>query len=246
MTFCTNCGRPIAPVRESRLNTLPVVDVPAGVPIAAPAAAAAPKKQRPGLWLGGLFGCLGLVGLAGVALIAFGIYAGSRTTGTVANQNADPQNTRSVKDRSGNDAPPEDDRQSAERHLLEIFNDRREAGKFRQVNAKAVPAKDYFPRAAGAAQASYHNGSRYISVSIGKYTDFPPAKEDFDEQFAAIKKKGGKTQILETAADGTIHGVYQHKGNYFAEYCTTSAFCYRLASTDPRALKTFIEDFIKL
>jgi hypothetical protein len=57
---------------------------------------------------------------------------------------------------------------------------------------------------------------------------------------------GGKTQILETAADGTINGVYQSKGNFTAEYCTKSAFCYRMVSKDALALKYFIEHFITL
>lgn len=239
MAFCTNCGQPISIIKELQIKTLPKLDA------AAAAGELGGGKRRWSLWIGGLLGCLGLSALAVAAIIAAGSFAGRIKNTKSPDPSPNPESTAPAPDQSNPALAPADDRKSAETHLLEILGDRREAGQFRQVSATVVPAKEYFPRALGAVQASYHNGSRYVSVSIGKYSDFEPAKKDFEEQFSTISQKGGKTQVLTPPADGTIHGVYQYKNNSYAEYCTKSAFCYRMASADAGALKTFIENFVK-
>lgn len=247
MAFCTNCGRPLPAVRESQVSTAPKLDFPpaAIAPVAPAAPAAAPAAKKSKLWIGGLAGCLGAAGIIVAVLVAAIIYAGNWKSAPRAARPAAPDETETSSNRSANRTPA-GETENAETELLDILRDRREAGRFKQISATAVPAKDYFPGALGAVQASYHNGSRYVSVSIGKFADFELARRNFEEQFDSVRKKGGRAQVLDPAADGTIHGVYQQKGNSYAEYCTKSAFCYRLASADARALKYFIENFITL
>jgi hypothetical protein len=177
--------------------------------------------------------------------------SGARSEVSNANQNVNKSgqvNKENKKETiiSGNEPDVNKSGNDDENELIEILNDRKEAGKFKQLTANTVKVDDFFPLAKAAAQSSYHNGSKYVALSVGKFKNFDDAKQNFDEQFANVKKKGGKTQILATSVDGTINGVHQLKDVFTAEYCTKSSFCYRMASKDPKALKYFIENFITL
>lgn len=242
MVFCTNCGQRIGVSMQAEIPTAPKVQLTNS---AQRPMAAAPPKNNSKLWIGGLLGCLGLFFLGGigiVGLIAVSNFSAVNIANTPANNNSGNPDNRNYP------WPPFVDEKTletgAQNELLDIFNDKKEIGKFRQTVVNAVPKKDYFPFANGAALATYHNGSRYVTVAIGKFKNFEEAKKNFDDQFANTKKNGGKIQVLPVGKDGTINGVYQIKKNYYAEYCTTSAFCYRMVSTDAIALKNFIENFV--
>lgn len=220
--------------------------VPLTDPVQRPMATVPAKNNNTKLWVGGLIGCLGLLFLGGIGVVALIAISGASPGNPANTSNSNkinisntgyptPYSTSSPTDLPLTD--PGDD-------LLDIFNDKKDIGKFRQVSSQIVPVETYFPFAQSAALASYHNGSRYVTVAIGKFDSFENAKKNFDDQFTNTKANGGKTQLLPVGKDGTINGVYQIKKNFYAEYCTTSAFCYRLVSTDAKALETFIKDFV--
>jgi hypothetical protein len=238
MSFCTGCGSVMfsigqagTPTVEKRIE-LPTVDLNVNKP---------KTSVNSMWWIAGLIGCFGIlgIGLLGVLGLAFFSISKSNSNQNLANSPINISNKR-IENSNSNSG------QTEAGDLIEILQERKEVGKFKQLQITAVNPVDYFPYAKHAVQTSYHNGSRYISVSIGKFENFDDAKKNFDEQFANVKKKGGKAQILETAADGTINGVHQVKNFFTAEYCTKSAFCYRMASNNPKALKDFLENFIKL
>jgi hypothetical protein len=248
MSFCTSCGNRIflptqsgIPTVEKNLSNFPTVRQESSV---------TKSSGSSKLWIGGLSGCLGLIILSviGIGLLGIMSFPGAKSEVANINQNAnksgqvnkDKQKEANVADNSEANKSGNDD----EKELIEILKDRKEAGKFKQLEVKTVDVEDFFPYAKAAAQTSYHDGSKYISVAIGKFNNFDDTKKNFDEQFANVKKKGGKSQILETSVDGTINGVYQVKGVFTAEYCTKSAFCYRMVSKDPKSLKYFIENFV--
>jgi hypothetical protein len=255
MNFCTSCGSKIVLVAQSSIPTIENLAV--GQQKFQQQNLPAKSKSSSKLWIFGLLGCFGLLGI-GVIGVAFVVVVSQSDFGNKVsnnNQNANKsvllanKNTNKIISLDNSKSVVEEETKTIKsdgNDLLDIFNDRKEVGKFKQLSANIVEVNDFFPVAQDAAQASYHNGSRYVAVSIGKFENFDDAKKNFNEQFANVKKKGGRTQILETAADGTINGVYQVKGIFTAEYCTKSAFCYRMASKDPKALKSFIEKFITL
>ncbi len=246
MSFCTNCGKAIFQTAQSNvptvekiseLNTVEAVRKNSGT-----------KKTNSKFWIVGLLGCLGLIvfGVIGIGLLGMASYF--NTNNEIADKNKSNQNNNrketNFDNNSNADTNKKSDSEEDEKELIDILNDRKEAGRFKQLETKTVDVKDFFPYAKAAAQTSYHDGSKYISVAIGKFNNFDDTKKNFDEQFANVKKKGGKSQILETSVDGTINGVYQVKDVFSAEYCTKSAFCYRMVSKDPKSLTYFIKNFI--
>lgn len=238
MKFCLSCGNEIFSEAQSTIPTVENIQIPQQNNLAATG------RSGSKYWIVGLLGCLGVLGLGIIGIILLAAISSSNIGKNVAT------NSQNVANNSNTPSTPEVKTNKSDseigNELLEILKDRPEAGKFKQLTANLVNKNDYFPLAKAAAQATYHNGSRYVAVSIGKFENFDDAKKNFDEQFANVKKRGGKTQILETSADGTINGVHQFKGTFSAEYCTKSAFCYRMASKDALALKNFIEKFITL
>ncbi len=241
MNFCTSCGNEVVRPAQSSIPTIqktladfPTVDQ------------SDPQKKGNSsskFWIIGLLLCAGLIGVSvvGVALILVISNAGGLTN---QNVNISNNNKRIVENNSNTPANKIIENNDAGAELFDILSDRKEVGKFTQLTRSIVDVNEFFPHAKAAAQASYHNGSRYVALSIGKFENFDDAKKNFDEQFANVKKKGGKTQILPVAADGTINGVFQVKGVFTAEYCTKSAFCYRMASKDAKSLKAFLESFV--
>ncbi len=253
MTFCTSCGKQIGFAPQSSIPTVQnVVVEPQKFQIQQPVAK---KSSSSKYWVGGLLGCFGLMILAVVGIVLAVSFSISKSPNNTANsaQNANKPDLSANKKTSetkssGNSKTESVANQSDdyENDVIRVFQDRKEAGNFKQLTANVVKVDEFFPYAKAAAQGSYHNGSKYVSVAIGKFENFEDAKKNFDEQFSRVKKKGGMTRILETSVDGTINGVYQTKGNFTTEYCTKSAFCYRLVSKDALALKYFIEHFITL
>jgi hypothetical protein len=255
MNFCTSCGKGIFPTAQSSIPTVEkVVIAQDGIQ----QRNFAPKSgSNSKFWIGGLLGCLGLVGLVAIGAVFLSIFSqlnsGSLTTNNNQNTNKTVQIKNGKKDETvsvdNSKTTPDDEiktDKSDSSDLIEILKDHQEVGKFKQLTAKVVNVDEFFYYAKDAANSSYHNGSQYVSLTIGRFENFDDAKKNFNEQFANVKKKGGRTQILETSIDGTINGVYQAKGFFTAEYCTKSSFCYRMVSKDPKALKYFIENFIKL
>lgn len=247
MVFCTNCGNPMSTSVQAEIPTAPKVQLTD--PIQRPMATAAPAKSNTKLWIGGLLGCLGLLFLGGVGAVAL-IAISSATAGNYTNSNRTGISSPGYPTPYPTFYPTPDVTNTPTANpgseLLDIFDEKKEVGRFRQVNSQIVPVESYFPFAQSAALASYHNGSKYVTIAIGKFDTFENAKKNFDDQFTNTKRNGGKTQILPVGKDGTINGVYQIKKSYYAEYCTTSAFCYRLVSTDAKALETFIKGFVTL
>jgi hypothetical protein len=244
MNFCTSCGKLIGTVAQSSVPTVAKVAILQQKTEVYPIVN---KSSSSKLWIGGLLGCFGILVLLSAAIAFLATYSLSGITDSISNTSRNYNVTPS----NSNQKPiisetSEGKKKEFEKDLLDVLKDRKEAGKFKQMTANVVNKDDFFPIAKAAVQSSFHNGSRYVALSIGKFDNFEDAKKNFDQQFSNVKKKGGKTQILETAIDGTINGVHQLKDTFTAEYCTKSAFCYRMASTDPKALKDFIENFIKL
>jgi hypothetical protein len=239
MLFCTNCGIAISVNKQSEIPTVEkkledFTNVKTNKQ---------KNKTTSNLKIFGILGCLGLFVLF---VFIFGIvlfYNLSKSQNIVVNSNKNQSNTNLNKNISEKENNEE---KEAENSLTAIFEDRKDVGRFKLLTVNSVKKEDFFSYSIVAKQASYHDGSKYVSVAVGKFADFENAKKSFDEQFANAKKKGGKTQILETPTDGTINGVYQVKDVFSAEYCTKSAFCYRLVSKDPKSLKYFIENFITL
>lgn len=240
MVFCTNCGNKIGTSIQAEIPTAPKVQLTD--PIRQPMVTTPPKSSNTKFWVGGLLGCLGLMLLSGIGIIA--LIAISNSASNTSNSNKIYISNTGYPTANPTPDPTDLPLTDPGSDLLDIFNDKKEVGKFRQINSQIVPVETYFPFAQSAALASYHNGSRYVTVAIGKFDTFENAKKNFDDQFTNTKKNGGKTQILPVGKDGTINGVYQIKKNFYAEYCTTSAFCYRLVSTDAKALETFIKGFV--
>lgn len=143
------------------------------------------------------------------------------------------------------DATPTDDDPDSGAFLVSILESRKQVGRFNQTSAKSLATKDYFPLATGAAQAEYSNGSKYVYLTVGKFSSLDAAKDNFDDQIDGIKANGGQVTYENTASDGTISAIYNNKGFYFAEYCNTSAFCNRIHSNDQAALKNFFENYAK-
>jgi hypothetical protein len=242
MNFCTGCGKKIVLVTQSEVQTVEKFA------IATDKNQSTTKASKSGskMWLFGLFGCFGLVFLVAIGAVLLSMYSlstvgetSSNTNKNANNKKVDPVSLTNSKSNSNTEISDETD-------LIEILNEHKEAGKFKQLTAKVVKTDEFYYYANAAAQSTYHNGSQYVSLTIGRFENFDDAKKNFDEQFANVKKKGGKTQILETSADGTINGVYQVKDIFTAEYCTKSAFCYRMVSKDAKSLKYFIENFVRL
>jgi hypothetical protein len=253
MNFCTSCGNKIYLIAQSSIPTIENIAV--GQQKLQQQNLPANNKSSSKFLIGGLLGCLGLlvISVFGVTLAIVVSRSDFGNKASNSNQNTNKtvvvsNNNKIISSENSKNGSEEEKKviKSDSNDLLDILNDRKEAGKFKQLSSNIVEVNDFFPVAKAAAQASYHNGSRYVAVSIGKFENFEDARKNFNEQFANVKKKGGKTQILETSADGTINGVYQVKGTFTVEYCTKSAFCYRMASKDPKALKSFIEKFITL
>ncbi len=255
MNFCTSCGNGLVSVGQSNIPTIQknLVEFETVVrenPIVK-------KSSSSKLWIGGLLGCFGLTVLLFIGSGVVGLLAALQKPNIVANTNQNANKPRQTPIFNSKQTPNESNKKieaptpnipdkDNSNELMNILNERPEVGKFKQLKPQVVDLKDFFPYANAAAQTSFHDGSKYVSLAIAKFDDFDKAKKNFDEQFSNVKKKGGKSQILETSIDGTINGVYQVKNIYTAEYCTKSAFCYRMVSKDPKSLKYFIENFIKL
>jgi hypothetical protein len=150
--------------------------------------------------------------------------------------NTSPTNTSQTDDETDSDSSA---------FLVTILEARKQVGSFNQTSAKSLVTKDYFPLASGAAQAEYSNGSKYVYLTVGKFSSLSVAKENFSDQIKGIKGGGGKVTYENTADDGTISALYNNKGYYFAEYCNTNNFCNRLHSDNQAALKSFLEDYAK-
>ena len=215
----------------------------------------------------GVAGCLGLLVVSVVGLAVIGLALGysdifskkdepyrdfptpSPTQKTNSNSvfntrlsNSDSTNTTET---DTNDTTSTDDDTGSGDFLVSILEERKQVGSFNQVSAKSLVTKDYFPRADGAAQAAYSNGSKNVFLTVGKFSSLDAAKENFKDQITGIKSNGGKVTYENTASDGTISAIYNNKGFYFAEYCNTNLFCNRIHSDNQAALKSFFESYAK-
>lgn len=224
-----------------------------------------PPKKSSKAWMFGVAGCLGLliVSVVGLVIVVFAL-GYSDLLGKKDEPNRDFPNPSPTQRTNSNsvfntrlsdssnttrtdtdDVTPTDDDLDSGAFLVSILEKRKQVGRFNQTSAKSLATKDYFPLANGAAQAEYSNGSKYVYLTVGKFSSLDEAKENFDEQIDGIKANGGQVTYENTASDGTISAIYNNKGFYFAEYCNTNAFCNRIHSNDQAALKNFFENYAK-
>ncbi len=253
MNFCTSCGNELVSVGQSNIPT--VQKNLAEFETVVRENQILKKSSNSKLWIGGLLGCFSLIILLFIGSGILGVLSVLQKDVGLANKNQNSNKARptpianskltSIENKNNESVSPNIPDKDDSNELINILNERQDVGKFKQLKPQVVALKDFFPYAKAAAQTSFHDGSKYVSLAIANFDDFEKAKKNFDEQFSNVKKKGGKTQILETSVDGTINGVYQVKNIYTAEYCTKSAFCYRMVSKDPKSLKYFIENFVK-
>jgi hypothetical protein len=227
-----------------------------------------PPKKNSKAWMFGVAGCLGLLIVSVVGLVIVGIALSysdffskkdepyrdfptpSPTQKTNSNSvfntrlsNSDSTNTTETD--TTNTIPTDDDTDSGA-FLVTILESRKQVGPFNQTSVTSVEAKKYFPLANGAAEAAYSNGSKNVYLMVGKFSSLPVAKENFEDRIEQVKSgSGGKVTYENTASDGTISAIYNHKGYYFTEYCNTSAFCNRIYSDNQAALKSFFESYAK-
>lgn len=264
--------RPEEPPPTVFMNQPPPVTPRQAVTSPPPQISSTPPPQQPPkkggkAWIFGVAGCLGLlvVSVVGLVIVVFALgYSDlfskkdepykdfpspSPTAKTNSNSvfntrlsNSDSTNTSRTD--STNTASTDDDTDSGA-FLVSILESRKQVGQFNQNSTKSLVTKDYFPLADGAAQAEYSNGSKYVYLTVGKFSSLDAAKENFRDQIAGIKSNGGKVTYENTAADGTISAIYNNKGFYFAEYCNTNAFCNRIHSNDQAALRNFFENYAK-
>lgn len=232
-----------------------------------------PKKNSKALMFG-VIGCLGLLVVSVVGLAIAGLALGysdifskkeepyrdfptptpKSNSNSVSNSKPVISDTRNTKKTdstntsptdSTDTSPTDDDGSDSSAFLVTVLESRKQVGSFNQTSAKSLVTKDYFPLAGGAAQAEYSNGSKYVYLTVGKFSSLSVAKENFSDQIKGIKSGGGKVTYENTADDGTISALYNNKGYYFAEYCNPNNFCNRLHSDNQAALKSFLEDYAK-
>lgn len=232
-----------------------------------------PKKSSKALMFG-VIGCLGLLVVSVVGLVIAGLalgygsnifskkeepYKDSRTPTPKSNSNSvsnskpvisDTRNTKKTDSTNtsrtdSTDTSKTDDDSDSSAFLVTVLEARKQVGSFNQTSAKTLVTKDYFPLASGAAQAEYSNGSKYVYLTVGKFSSLSVAKENFNDQIKGIKGGGGKVTYENTADDGTISAIYNNKGYYFAEYCNTNGFCNRLHSDNQAALQSFFKEYAK-
>lgn len=224
-----------------------------------------PPKKSGKAWMFGIAGCLGLLVISVVGLVIVGFALGysdwftkkddpyrdnptptpRSNTNSVFNSKPVVSNTANTSRTDSTETTSTDDDTDSSAMLVSILESRKQVGSFNQTEAKSLVTKDYFPLADGAAQAEYSNGSKYVYLTVGKFSSLDVAKENFNDQIAGIKSNGGKVTYENTASDGTISAIYNNKGFYFAEYCNTSAFCNRIHSNDQAALRNFFENYAK-
>ena len=267
MSFCSNCGQSLAIAPESGGNVsqgnpseppptvlsyqpnIPASPAPQNFQQPSPhmqqppsPAASPPKKGNKGL-LFGLLGCGGLL-LASLIGLAVGIpllqragvlpqplFGGTRRIYDSNLYNTNTTNTNSTgvtNNRSGST-------------LLTELQGLKQVGEFRQTEVKTVPAKDFFPSATEAVQATYTNGSKYVATTSGKFSSNDAAFSDFNTQIKNVKDGGG-TIYSNESKNGTQAAAYKYKNFYFIEACGQSV-CTRNNSNDVNALRSFTTSY---
>lgn len=256
MSFCSNCGNSLATVPQNNAPNVNASDLPPTMisyqpnlqanPTAPPVTPSTqppvpPKKGNKGLILG-LVGCGGLLVLSVIGLVvAFGVlgYLGVDSNKkkeadiNISPPNSNVSNTNGISNR--NDSPKTDST------MLNEFQKLKQVGEFKQTYLKSVPAKDFFPSATEAAQASYYNGKKYVISTLGKFPSNSAAFDDFDTQIKNIKADGGQIYSNESK-NNTKAAFYKYKNYYFIEACG-DAVCSRNNSDDRNALSKFAVSF---
>ncbi len=252
MAFCSNCGQSLAgSAPQSNASDLPPTMLsykPSGFTPPQSSFTAAPnfspppaKKGGKGL-LFGLLGCSGLLLISLVGGLAAGIVLWQRSevlpspSPYTLDSNSNINNSNQSLNNSNSNVALNTG--GAGETMLAELQKAKQIGAFRQTDARIVNAKDYFPLATDAVQATYTNGSQNVYWTIGKFSSSEDTRSDFDTQVTNVKGSGG-TIYTNSSKNGTHSAVYKNNKDYYFVETAASDNGSRIHSSDRAALLSF-------
>jgi hypothetical protein len=268
MSFCSNCGQSLAAQPSSEAphsgsadlpptmlsyNPTPQTPPPTSPFTPAPSFSPPPSSPPPPAKKGGKGLLIGILGCSGLLLVSLvgGLVVGIpvlQSSGVLPqplfggvptpspDSNSNINNTNSLPNNSNSNISPNNSGEG-EKMLAELQT-AKQVGAFRQTDARIIPAKDYFPLATDAVQATYTNGSQSVYWTIGKFVSNQDAQTNFNDQVNNVKANGG-TIYSNTTKDGTQAAAYKNSKNYYFLETTTGNSGSRIHSSNLAALQSF-------